>query len=1187
MKTRSFNIPGALLLIAALAGPALAEDPPPLGEESTLMRGDTAHLNDFCAGWPGCQAPVLASSSAKTVLGILVDTNDHPYTGSPGDLTTYRDNKLADYEGNSDAYWLESSYGMVGIDMEIPDEIFTLAGAFDDYYNRDYVDTTLTTNGVSFPLNGSAEASIHVHDAHDRNKFVDFSPNANNLGELVDACNAAFDAVTGVPAEWVECSAAGGELRIALVQDETAEATFIRVDGGSDLADLGLDGPIETQGTPTRLEGKQIPGGFPVGLNGGAGWVDIEVRAHGTYPVTRRYSIGFPDATYGSPEELVEGMFLPVLNAEFDWVQFEDYGDDRVGMRLQDGFVGENAALRIVGGANLDQLGLDGPQRVDGVISFDKRRTVRGKRSDIVAEALSLYIAERAAVEGISITAANESDLNTLVDQELDGYDSFLVLLVDQGTSPGIPTSRRAGASASAWFDLAIPGEDGYVYERQKNAGFMIGPGYAAWTTWAHELGHTLGFPDLYFKSDHQNLDSTFDYVNDWGLMDSHSFSPHAVGWSKLKKQTWFPAGSVADIYPPPLGSTHHHEFTLVPSEHPFGDYAGIGSPGYPERQLLRIWISDHHWVLVENRQPGDQFSQNLPDDWIGDVPPDGSAQPGGLLITDACDINTEFSCPYRPRVVNLNPYGTQANARGIAENEVRSLNAGDSNPAYDGIIVTDLGPVAGPPGQPDARQVQVTWGPGDFVELEIRPWQAPEIYGTPDIWVDWPGNGEENYPGNPPIDQGEEVHWHPDGTVLNLIKVRVHNEGTIEAKNVVVRASVNEPGGMGDSGEFVPIGDSAPQNIPPGDYRDFAFNWYPDDGEHTCILAEILSHESDLGDLDPTNNLAQENVFLFTPESNSPYKPVEFDFKVNNDYDFPVDVWLTASGLVDGVDLEMEKTQLHLEPDEHVVLTGRFLVDINKIPAHPSAQIPRLRINTHALLETADGYEPFGGMTFDLDPGYGCDLYLDNTDCDPDGQGTGIILYGRLDGPYAAFETVDIAVVGSDGRSYGGTGETDAAGNFIIKVEDVPLGAATAMLYYFGPDMAKTHLGPVPIQVTSCGAPKPIPPTMTVDRSRRDPDRVTIHYDVAGGCNASDHAVLFGKIGTFDQVTDTACSVGNSGSVSLQAPPGDVWFLMTGMEGDSYSSMGTTSDGLQRKFRDLDLQCPALVKHDVSAICP
>jgi M6 family metalloprotease-like protein len=1038
--------------------------------------GGVPAFNDFCAPATGCQAQPLFASDALRVLCLLVDTADLSYTGTPNQFETYRQAKLAEYEANCDAYWQEASYGFVAVQIDMPAELFSLKGNFQDYFNRGFVAASLTTTGLSFPLtlDGSELALLHVRDAGGRNIDVELQPPAAtyaSIDALASACQEIFDDVPGVPSDWVECTSSSGELQIALVEDEVDEGSFIRVRDGDSLDELGLDGPLESpreDNTPPRLVGKSVPGGFPLALAGTEA-VTIELRDGQTYPLTRRYTVSFPAGSLDRDE--LSDLVLDVLNAELfpPWVTALDAGADRLAFELSGAIPGDDAAMRVVAGTGLEALGLDGPVRVDGVIHTDKNDTVRGYRPGIVEEAVRLYALERAAEEGIDLTCGNdEDDLDAILDAELGDYDSFMVLFVEDldgdGTSD-IPSGKRASASASNTFQIRISDTTvaclSYVYEYDFSGGLMIGPGTSDWTTWAHELGHNLGFEDLYTQSWHLNLDPNFDEANDWDIMDRNSSASHASGWHKLRKEGWIPQDAIADVDPPPAGVTETHLFTLVPLEYEFQDYSGVGDGTYPERQLVRLRLSDEHWVLIENRQPGEMFSQSLPNDADGDcsAAPSGSER-GGLLVTDTCNPDGEFFCGARPRVVVLNPDGNPSavctNARGIGPEE--SLDLATTTPeAYDGIVVRDLGSVAGPAGSPEARRVEIEWGPGDFVELEIRPWDAPDFYGTHDIWVDWPGNGEEDYPGDPPLGSGDSAHVNS----LNYLYARVHNRGTVDAVAVEVEMAVNTPGGVGDTGDFVPLADTVTHDIPAGSHADFAFEWEPTSGDHTCVRARILSDQSPLGDVDFLNNEAQENIWCFTPSSASPYAPFDFTFRVNSVFDVPVNVLLQATGLRRGVDLLLERVQLHLRPDETASVKGRFFVNDVMIPPSLLAEERFSQLQLHALLETPDSYLPFGGATIELRPGFRSTLHFDGLDCDVRNPESTVVR-GRLEGPLAAGEKVDGSIEMPGRRFFGSTTTTDAQGRFALVFSGVPQDAGRLMLYYFPGRMAASTLGPL-----------------------------------------------------------------------------------------------------------------------------
>jgi M6 family metalloprotease-like protein len=1046
--------------------PAAEPAPLPLGPHAATFYGSTRPQNTFDnppggggggggGGGPGGGATTLQ------VLAVLVDTRDYRSTNTPAALTTYRDAKLNVLNGNVGPFWNENSFGAVGANVTMRDEMLPLVGAFDDYFNRDYIAASLTGVGLAsagwpLVLDGTASVTLHVHDAHDRNIDVQLAPTGTfaDAAALAAACQTTIDAVMGVPGDWLNCSASADQLRFELVLPEVAEGSFIRVKSGANNAALGLEGPEEAPGSSSSvafLRGKPVPAGFPVTL-AGTEQVLLEVRDKDYR--TRRFTVALPAGPVATPSALA-ALLVPTLNTEFNWVESYDAGPERLGLRLKASFSDARAAIRVVGGTGLSALGLDGPMRVDGVVSFDGRLTVRGDWQATVAQALSLHLARRAGEMGIAVTAANQSQLDDLVDADLCTFQSFLVLFIEQGTA--IP-SRRAGASSLGYFDLSVPGMGGYTYQRQIAAGYMIGTGAEGWETWAHELGHVLGLWDLYaHDTDDDHFDTTFDYVREWEVMDSHWAAAHAGAWHKLNRG-WI---AVEDVDPPAAGATETHRFTLAPLEYPATDYAGAGSTAYPVAHALRIRISANHWIMVENRQPAQFYSQSLPDDTVGSYPPDPAGSPGGVFVTDAV---SPWAPPlYRSIVTALNPHGAGI-SRGMKQGD--SLDLSTTYPAYDGIVVRVVDTVPGPAGKPESLRVEVEWGPGDFLELAIRNWAAPAVYGTHDVWIDWPGNGQEDYSaGDPPLGNGDATHWHPAGSVVNHIRVRVHNNGTIAAEDVVVRAFTNQPMGMGDRGSFVPLADSPPQDIPPGAFGDFAFEWRPTLAGHTCIRAEVLTHASALGDLDVGNNAAQENVSDFFPTAGSPYEPVEFTFTIRSDYDRPLDVSLLPTGLVDGMDLEVERRQLTLAPNAEVLLRGRLFLDEAKISPDPRKREKPLAFHLHAFRATADSLLPFGGISVNVHPGYRAELRFWKIEPDRK-EGRVVRVLGSLEGKFASHQRVDAALVGADGETYGGTTLTDGDGEFAIPLAGVPSGDGELMLYYFGEAMAACHLGPEAVLV-------------------------------------------------------------------------------------------------------------------------
>jgi hypothetical protein len=114
---------------------------------------------------------------------------------------------------------------------------------------------------------------------------------------------------------------------------------------------------------------------------------------------------------------------------------------------------------------------------------------------------------------------------------------------------------------------------------------------------------------------------------------------------------------------------------------------------------------------------------------------------------------------------------------------------------------------------------------------------------------------------------------------------------------------------------------------------------------------------------------------------------------------------------------------------------------------------------------------------------------------------------------------------------------------------------------------------------------PVPVPPTMTVAPSGGAPGSLLFSYDVSS-CNAADHALIIGVLGDFRSASSVVCSIGRSGSYTYTPPAGNVWFLMAGVEGGVYSSLGQASAG-ERVVTGMTAACPAITGQITTAMCP
>lgn len=114
---------------------------------------------------------------------------------------------------------------------------------------------------------------------------------------------------------------------------------------------------------------------------------------------------------------------------------------------------------------------------------------------------------------------------------------------------------------------------------------------------------------------------------------------------------------------------------------------------------------------------------------------------------------------------------------------------------------------------------------------------------------------------------------------------------------------------------------------------------------------------------------------------------------------------------------------------------------------------------------------------------------------------------------------------------------------------------------------------------------PVPIPPTLTVQRSETVPGALVLRYDVSS-CNATDHLLITGTLGAFQTATSVHCSIGSTGTHTVTPPLGHSWFLIAGVEGSAYSSLGESWAG-ERSVSGIPAACPTLVAQNATAICP
>jgi hypothetical protein len=504
------------------------------------------------------------------------------------------------------------------------------------------------------------------------------------------------------------------------------------------------------------------------------------------------------------------------------------------------------------------------------------------------------------------------------------------------------PPNRPPGLRAVDFLQTGHFAEDNKI-QFQVMWNFLFFDSPPDFSVMCHELGHAIGFRDLYFDF---NFRDDLAYLGSWSVMDNNSKLAHHTAYHKMEAG-WF--NHLTIITPAPPGKKTVSEVLLVPLERwddaLLGDAPaafGTDPKDVPVVQAVILDLGGDGAVIdfIEARQKGVQFSQNLDDD-------------PAVLITNALDPwdNTRyaFEGKYRREVHLLNP-------NNILQNPGDSFDLAKAPelPAKGIVVeVADRKQIDGI----EVFRIKVTRENTSFVDLYFSA--ADPYYMNPDLWVDWAGdNGpggssspnpddHHKYPLGQPRDQGEQVHVPDIGTELHWMVARIRNRGQVQAEEVKFNFQVCVPPGGGDkSKNFQTVTSVTVPVVPGGDVpMDVVARWDVPAGfgGHNCLLVEIADYkiprDSDgaaLGsdDVWQANNWAQKNVDQYVPVHGSPYEPIEFDFSVNNDGLQTEVSYLEPDSLPYGMTLTVTPPRRSIPPHTKVTFRCKLELDENVIDA-------------------------------------------------------------------------------------------------------------------------------------------------------------------------------------------------------------------------------------------------------------
>ncbi|WP_207010511.1 IPT/TIG domain-containing protein [Nocardioides aromaticivorans] len=403
----------------------------------------------------------------------------------------------------------------------------------------------------------------------------------------------------------------------------------------------------------------------------------------------------------------------------------------------------------------------------------------------------------------------------------------------------------------------------------------------ADWGRFAHEFGHnivsaptstgdgtgTLG-EDVYGSD---LVDPGAATASAFEMMGNHDSHPLFSGYH-LDKLGYYKPANVREL----VWDHNANAFTIDVVAH------GLTEDNDPNRvHLVKIKVSDALSYYVQVRQRPGTTAQVYDDN----IPFGASANQGGVVVTRA--IAGVMNNNQQTRFITL-MHGPDVLLKDqFAEDPARALK----------ITVLDDNVQA----RPLVCRVRVEWAqnisddPNGSFDLKVEPWGSD--YTSPDIWVDRdPFGSFDNALDSQgrPLGNGDK----PRVNKVNKFVSRVHVSGATGATNVKVTQYAVSPPGVGDNGNWSPIGITTVPSISANGSADVTCNWVPVVGKHTCLKAYASAQ---LGEISGHNNSAQENVADFITGGGSPCEPVLVRTAIRNPVDERRAVQVSLTGVPEG----------------------------------------------------------------------------------------------------------------------------------------------------------------------------------------------------------------------------------------------------------------------------------------------
>ncbi len=411
--------------------------------------------------------------------------------------------------------------------------------------------------------------------------------------------------------------------------------------------------------------------------------------------------------------------------------------------------------------------------------------------------------------------------------------------------------------------------------------------------TLSHELGHNLGYPDLYtnvaswnYSADVQSRD-----VTNLDLMSTEQQLP-AMTIAQRMESGWVRPAWVRTFD----FSTSTIPLSQTVTLHAVED----GAPPAGELAGIEVRIADgwNYYFEYRRTQAGQIADQQLGSD--------SSTGDGVVVGTDVGSL--DFSFPIkRPQIIRLRP---------DADGEKSFFDAGEDYTETDtsSMAVADFAmTVLSTSG--DTAQVRIEYGTNGRPDLVIRPWPGGNDWQSPDIEV-------RNARSTADPAQWANVPWEGH---TNTVVATYRNRGPVTCRNVTVDFyikdfTVSNPAEvwLGRDTKDVP-----PESTTPT--VEFTTEWLPGSQGHRCVVARTplfldTSVTPTLVEMSDANNMAQSNYSRYISASASPARRVRSTVALHNPFPERALMYVMpqlTGGMARYYRLYLEHQALTLDPGE------------------------------------------------------------------------------------------------------------------------------------------------------------------------------------------------------------------------------------------------------------------------------